>query len=228
MKKLLIILVFALMIGTLHAQDMQISGGVNLAVTYQEFGTSYTNVQDYEYNIMWALIDVGVFVDFTYGVFIVNYTFSAGDMLVTSYKIDGSEDEIAKEAFQDPLAGVATGNISLILLGKYPFDIGVGVIFPALGAEYRLNVSYERTDPATDDKTDLKDSYNSEQNASLNDFFLLAGCGADFNLSDDMYFRALALFVLNLTPDRPDTVGLNDPTNSHWGVKVEIGVGLRF
>ncbi|MCL2209921.1 MAG: hypothetical protein FWC19_09375 [Treponema sp.] len=81
--------------------------------------------------------------------------------------------------------------LNFSLLGKYPIDIGNITLFPLLGINYNLFlVSFDNSG------VQIEGDAASARNYSQ--FGFQAGVGADFNISDKVYFRAEGLFQLRL------------------------------
>jgi opacity protein-like surface antigen len=219
MKKLLALLVVLLLATGAFAQDINISAGATVNYIFWDAGAlDAAPPNDVEEN--WSFISIGAFVDVTYAMFSVSYAFSLGGPNVI-LSVDGTKDDAASEANTTNAEKYAAGYLVITALGKYPIDVGGVTIFPMLGVEYQLNLSL------TDDGNDQKDGFTDDQNASLNDFYILGGLGADFNVAENIYIRAMVLYAYNLTPDTPFTAG-GDFTEWGWNIKGGISVGFMF
>lgn len=119
--------------------------------------------------------------------------------------------------------------IAIQALGKYPFKVGSFEIFPLAGIEYDLNLSYK--DP---DGNDLKEGMSSDQKANLNMFWIKAGVGADFSVSESIYIRPEALFGYKLLSklESDDIKDIKDlggtEKTSTMSVNVGVAVGFKF
>jgi len=119
--------------------------------------------------------------------------------------------------------------LTISAYGKYPFKVGSFLIFPLVGVEYDLNLSYK--DP---DGNDAKSSLTDDQKASLNQFWLKAGVGADFNVSDSLYIRPELLlgYKLNskLQKDNIDAweTAYPDGKLTYTSIRLDIGVAVGF
>lgn len=118
--------------------------------------------------------------------------------------------------------------IAFGLLAKYPFDLGGFYVFPAIGVEYDLNLSY--TDAAGGD---LKASMSGDQKSNLNMLWLKAGCGLDIPIAGKLYLRpeVLACYKLRSKLERDaidayEAGGAKDA--SVTTVKFDIGLMLGW
>jgi len=108
--------------------------------------------------------------------------------------------------------------LGLAFLGKYPFELGDFTLFPLLGFDY--NVVLSHTVAGTRDPEPGK----------WNQLGLLAGAGADFDLTDVLYLRGEGLFHIRL----PNTFWKNQASAAGgsatfgMGPRIKIGVGYRF
>jgi hypothetical protein len=218
MKKLLALLVVLLLATGAFAQDINISAGAEIDYNYMLIGFG-TDPNDN--TIVFNALSIGAYVDITYVSIGVSYIFSIGDPTGAVY-VDGTKDEVNSDLFTAIMEKTSISYLAITALGKYPFDVGGVTIFPMLGLEYILNLSMEQ------DGTDMKDTMTDEQKDSLNDLFILGGVGADFNITESIYARVLALFAFNLTPDSP--LGIMGGAENEWGwtVKAGVAIGYRF
>ena len=76
------------------------------------------------------------------------------------------------------------GWITGALLAKFPIKIGNGSLFPLVGVEYYKNLSYTDSNG-----NDLKAAMSSDGQASLDQFWISAGIGADIPLGKIIYIR---------------------------------------
>lgn len=111
-------------------------------------------------------------------------------------------------------------DLNFKLVGKYPFDFGKFSLYPLAGFEYRWNLY------ALD-----KYSENSSQLAQDNDFFLDAGLGFDYPVSDRLYLRAEGIFGWDLTPQKDVYLGgtkysANGGTDYRINALVSVGYKL--
>jgi len=104
------------------------------------------------------------------------------------------------------------------LLGKYPFELGDFTVFPLLGFDYNMVLS--RTVAGSADP----------EHGKWNQLGLLAGVGADFDLTDSLYLRGEGLFHLRfpsaIMKDVASATG--GSTTLSMGPRIKIGLGYRF
>jgi hypothetical protein len=126
---------------------------------------------------------------------------------------------------------ISNGNVntslSIVALGKYPFELSGFSIFPLAGLEYDLNLSYKDSNG-----NDLKSGLDSDHKANLNAFFIKAGVGADFPVAEKFFVRPELLvgykFHSKLESDVIDnnkTLGIDE---SYTFIKVDIGVSVGY
>jgi hypothetical protein len=82
--------------------------------------------------------------------------------------------------------------LTLGLYGKYPIDLGGFTLFPMLGVQYDIGLSAKQTVGGITVEANSQDLPDA-----LNKLWIKLGVGADFNLSDAVYFRPSALYGIN-------------------------------
>ena len=116
--------------------------------------------------------------------------------------------------------------LDFTLLGRFPIAVGGGniTVAPLLGIGYNLVLG------ATYEGNDVFEG--SDDSASdLSNFRILLGVGADFDINDNLFFRAQALgrysFANSMTRDEVSGVdGLN--ATGGFGATIRLSVGFRF
>jgi hypothetical protein len=222
MKKIIGLLVVLLLSTGAFAQDISISAGA--AVNFMYWVNSQSDDSggpEVNQDMGWSALSAGAFVDLTYVMVNLSYAFTLGSPGVT-ISVDGTKDNAASDAATAAAEDYSASYLVITVLGKYPFDVGGVVIFPMLGAEYQLNLTLY------DDDTDLKDTFSDDADASLNDLYLLAGVGADFDITESLYARVMALFSYCLTPDNPGNYDDDDIVKWGWNIKAGVCIGYRF
>jgi hypothetical protein len=132
------------------------------------------------------------------------------------YSLNRGSTEPAAASTTTGFAALLTG-LSFGVAVKYPFVIGPVAIFPFVGAEYKLNLTY------TDDKGDDLKSGLSGSPSALNELWLKGGVGVD------VYFGSLFLRPVVLVGFMPFTLGgaptlsSTDP-NGIWSISLDRGV----
>jgi len=93
--------------------------------------------------------------------------------------------------------------IGISLLGKYPFSYNDRLtIFPMLGVEYQISLRQQRTQPDgwIYDRTDGLREKDKNGNAYLledwNALWVNLGCGLDYELRDNLFFRSEFLYCI--------------------------------
>jgi hypothetical protein len=129
---------------------------------YGYSGSSYETTYRY-----WPTEDFKAFVDLTY------IQISVGYMFIDTI---GSVTSTVNGATSEGKAGYSYSYITLAAYLKYPFNVGPVKLFPLLGIDYRLNLTY------TDGKNDLKSTLTSQQQADLNEIWIEAGAGIDVSI----------------------------------------------
>jgi outer membrane protein W len=114
--------------------------------------------------------------------------------------------------------------LGFTLLGKYPIDWRGFTLFPLLGFDYNVALSYK------DDKGKSED-----HPGDLNQFGFLAGAGLDYPLdflSDALFLRGEVLLHLRfpnkLMKDTATEMGAGTDTTLGVGPRIKVGVGYKF
>jgi hypothetical protein len=56
----------------------------------------------------------------------------------------------------------------------------------------------------------------------------LAGVCADFNITESIYARVMAIFAYNLTPDSSAGLQIIGDPDNEWGWGIKGGVAIRY
>lgn len=111
-----------------------------------------------------------------------------------------------------------------------PLKLGMGQIYPTIGAEYRFNLSFE-----DEDGVDLKASLSDDLKKGLDELWLKAGVGIDYPaLLRGAYIRTRILAGYKFATSIDDY--RNDYMTAYYGAdgggaatwKMEIALGLGF
>jgi len=215
MKKLALIFIVLLSMGTLFAEGTGGLIGAGVFADYQMLmqGMSLSPM-DESFTI--NSINFGVLVDATYAVLNVSYATSIGDPS-GEIKVSGTKDQTQSDLLTAAMKGLVATYIDVQLLGKYPINLGSVTLAPAAGIDYMLNLGY------TQNGTDLKASLSDTDKTKLNDIYIMVGAIADFNITQNMVIGLKALYGFNVTPDYP---GLYPSGIIFSGSKIDAG--LRF
>jgi hypothetical protein len=230
MKKLLIALAVACLSTTGFAlgKDLEMSAGIGFSVSpYSRTEQASSEAEKSKSTEETMLFGGFAYFDATYAQ--VSLGFGRSDVNA-SYKV---VDDLgimggAVDATYNNYNVVAY--LSFGLLCKYPFDMDGFYIFPMLGFEYDLNLSYTDSEG-----NDLKESMTDDERANLNMFWIKLGVGLDIPIAGEIYLRpeVLASYKLRSKLDRDwvdqeEASGYDDV--SATTVKVDIGflVGYKF
>jgi hypothetical protein len=166
-----------------------------------------------------------LFFDALYGHASVGFTIGS-----KKWESDNADD-------RDKLPTMQRTSLILSLYGKYPFAIGQSqsiTLFPLLGFDYEASLS-GKLEYKTN-KTYTFDGEGTRPNASaLSAAWVKAGGGCDFNLNDNIYLRAEALYGFrsaNTFENDMSKLEKNDGVAAESkfgaGISVKIGAGYRF
>ena len=113
--------------------------------------------------------------------------------------------------------------LTLGLYGKYPIDMGGFGLFPMLGVQldFGLSAKFDGDDLFEDS------SYKAD---FMNRFWIKAGVGADFNLSEKLYLRPSFLYGINFGSkiDRDEKKDDSEASSFHHGLDVRVALGFKF
>jgi hypothetical protein len=228
MKKLLVIAALLALTFTAFGQvQLSVGGGASFSPTWMSnkatFDVAPVDGETMTLTNAINALSISAFVDATYVQAYVGYAMTLGDLKATEkYSSDllGTDDSDTS-----PQSGTW---LVIGALGKYPFKVGSMVVFPLLGAEYDLNLTYKY------DGSDAKDTMDSDEKANLNQFWLKAGIGADIPVGGALYVRPEALFgyklLSKLESDGVDSMealpGVGKDTQTD--IRIDIGVMLGY
>jgi hypothetical protein len=165
------------------------------------------------------------FVDATYVEAYLGMLLTLGDVKAStkfSEGLPGTDSETT-----DPYSG---SWLVIGALGKYPFKVGDFTIFPLVGFEYDLNLTYKY------DGEDVKETLTDDQLDNLNQLWVKAGVAADFSIAGSLFIRPQVLFGLKfLSQYEKDgieafesTPGVADASQTDMRLDVGISVGYKF
>ena len=163
---------------------------------------------------------VGAYLDATYVQAILTYNMRLSGSYESTGAFTGSGEYTNKETY-----------LGISVLLKYPFVFETFSLFPLLGLESDLNLSY--TDK---NGNDLKSGLTTAELEHLNKYFIKVGAGADVNLGKRVYLRPVFVFGYKLQSrldkDTVDyfmsTYGLNDVGLSTIKIDFVFLVGYRL
>jgi hypothetical protein len=150
------------------------------------------------------------------------------DLLFSSLDSDTSE--------KGPTTGFTYFGFSV--LGKYPFAVGPGTLFPLVGIDYQIFLAgqlYDEDGKKVDDgdfvRSDIEDPLDP---ADYDAFSIVVGAGYDFPITDALYIRGEFLWNFKLDSKneadrRKDAKDADiDYTRFTSGPRLKVGVGFKF
>ena len=223
MKKLLPVLVLALLAAGTYALDFGAGGGVSVATACRQFSAEQYGIWD-SYKDRFTTVPVGftAFFDATYAQVAVGLLTNGNTHETWTGVIGGST--ITNGADDN----YCSGFLSLALMGKYPFALGRFTVFPLLGIQYDMNL-WARDETGVD----LKASMTDQQKAELNQFWFKGGAGVDFTLAKNLSLRSqvtLGFKLLNQAErDRVETAESGGAMKvSQVDTTLDLGVSLQY
>jgi outer membrane protein W len=115
------------------------------------------------------------------------------------------------------------GNIQqfgFTILGKYPVDADIVTIFPLFGISYNMVLAGKNVN-----------GNKFEDVSKLNQFGLLGGLGADYDINSNLYIRGQVMLQMRFANKNIKDVVKNSPnvdTTLGFGPVIRVGVGYRF
>ena len=215
MKKIFVAVLLLSLATSVFAVDISFGAGGSVGLlTWQDIkGTAAgTSAEIVERAVP---IDVKVFADVTIFQFSFGYMF-----LVLPYQAT----TLAGTTTTTSLDGY-TSYLTFAAYAKYPFAVGPISIFPLIGLEYRLNLTWG-LGPVS------KDSLPSAEQASLNELWLQGGAGMDISFGA-MYVRTEVLlgFKPNLGTydnDLLQAFAAASPSISYFNANVDFLIGVKL
>jgi hypothetical protein len=197
-----------LLLGCVHlfAQQIWLGARVNYGLDFFNQRENDSNWINMTYNNLL----LGVFADFEYARITADFSMTMGGS--GTIKVAGSEDNITT------IEGYAESYLTVTVLGKYAFDLGLGGIklWPAAGLKYELVVAY---DGDGDGESDV-------DAVDLSDLLIGGGVGADIQIGSWIFVSPSILLFYNLTPYR--AASDPPPGTSVSDIRLEISIGVAF
>jgi hypothetical protein len=126
----------------------------------------------------------------------------------------------------EPTAASTTTGFAVVLTGvsfgaavKYPIVIGPVAIFPIIGAEYRLNLTW------TDDKSDDLKAGLGGSSSALDELWVKGGLGVDVNFGS-LFLRPIVM--VGYMPGSPGSVTSTHPTGTISFSRGSLAVDVRL
>jgi hypothetical protein len=209
MRRFLLLGVFLLAASLSFA--VPISAGVLVAWTPLEgdYQTVLLSGSPLNANYAFEALGVKAFVDFTYAEASIGLDTSVTNINVTATYLGTTVSQ--------NLPWSAT-TVNIRLLGKYPFDLDFGTLFPLFGLEkyFCLGGSYNNV------------SFTSDSRSDDSPWLLMAGIGYDRKITQKIYIRAEATVAYNLTSERSSSYYTGTTYQSSTGWEIQIAAGIGF
>jgi len=174
-KRGLFILILAVLVAGGVFAEMSAGVGLTLGMNLAGVGEAKAGVYTEKiYPMMPSIFNIGAFgfFDATYVETSVSFFFGFGEATYVGETKD-----------------VMITNLSIGLLGKFPFDIGNGMtIFPAFGVEYQIVLGVSQ-----DDNDFFKDIFRYNA-IDMSAFWIRFGGGLDYKLGGSIFLRGTALY----------------------------------
>jgi opacity protein-like surface antigen len=204
-KVVLALFMAALLVGGAFAEESWMSAGAGGFFDFSgnngvKDGGNYLGARNFS-------LGAYLFFDLTYAEIDISYAYGKVSGVVDGY------DEISRASIASRL-----WQLGFSFLGKYPFEVGDFTIFPLLGFDYNFILSH------------IMNGVADTEPRKWNQFGILAGAGADFDLTDNLYLRGEGLFHLRFPSEYWKEVASNMDGSATLGMgfRMKLGVGYRF
>jgi hypothetical protein len=200
------------------AVGLSAGAGMSLDFTSSDFKWTQTGTA-HEVKASLMPINIKAFLDFTYVEASIGYMIVNGSSTATTVGAATSTASVT-----DTLSYV-----TLAAYGKYPFVVGPVTLFPLLGIEYKLNLTYE-----TSSGTDLKAAMTNQQQNDLSELWVEAGAGGDITFGR-FYLRTELLIGFkplsttdNSAVSAQKALGYTSVSLSYFTVNVGLLLGYKL
>jgi hypothetical protein len=204
----------------LGALPLELSAGAGMSLDFSSSDSKWTQTGTaHEVKQSAMPIDIKAFFDFTYVQASIGYMMVNGSSTATT--VGGST---TNASVTDTLSYV-----TLAAYGKYPFVVGPVTLFPLLGIEYKLNLTYENASG-----TDLKAAMTNQAQSDLSELWVEAGAGGDITFGR-FYLRTELLIGFkplsttdNSAVSAQKTLGYTSVSLSYFTVNVGLLFGYKL
>ena len=212
-------IIFCSIAVTSYATDLSVGGGISYTPI-----TSKLSVNDWGWegstSDHFNFATFSVFIDVAYVQAAVAYGMRVSGSYDSEGSFSGSGVYTNKETY-----------LGLIVLLKYPFELANFVLFPLVGLESDLNLTYR-----DESGSDLKSILTLDEKDHLNMYFIKFGAGADISISRRTYLRPVVVLGYKLRSrldkDVVDyyktTYNLTDVTLNTWKWEITVLAGYRL
>jgi hypothetical protein len=208
MRRIIVLGIFLLAVSFAFAET---SAGVVVTYTPLEgdYQTVLYNGSTLTDNLTFELLGFKAFVDFTYVEASIGLDTSVGNL-------NESATYLGVSGSQNFPWSVTILNIRLI--GKYPFKLGSGALYPLVGLEKYFCLSGSESNV----------SFTSDEISDASPWWLMVGFGGDTNIAPKIYLRAETTVAYNLTSERSSSyyTGTTYQSSSGWEIQVAFGIGF--
>jgi uncharacterized repeat protein (TIGR02543 family) len=144
----------------------------------------------------------------------------------------GGKWQSGDATYQNDLPDMPRASVNIGAFAKYPIAAGTVKMFPLLGLEYEASVSGKLV--YASGKEETFDGADGRPDAGvLSALWFRFGCGADFDLSQNLYLRAEFLYGLRTAnayekSRAEEEAGFGGNTRAGHGFTLKAGAGVRF
>lgn len=216
MKKLLTMSVVACLAVSIFAIDFAVGGGVDYTLNLgkaKAFDGKFKKTEKENF------LGVNAFFDATYLRLGIGTDIGVGGKKVD---VDGSLGPLSANVpvSNDDYRKI---NLNLTVVGKYPFKLGIIHLFPMIGVDFAFNVSEK------DGDVDLRKNAPDKYKADLNNYYFIAGLGADINFGK-IFISPTATFGIDLKKHSSyeNWKKLTNDTYRDNNLLVNIGLGIGY
>ena len=182
MRKILITVLIIFGFGAAaYGSDLSIGGGISYTpitskISVGDWGWEGSTSDHFNFTTINAYIDIKY----------VQAMLTYGMRLSGSYDSEGSFSGSGEYTNKETYLGVG-------VVLKYPFVFDTFSLFPLVGFESDLNLSYQDASG-----NDLKSGLTLDEKDHLNMYFIKLGAGADINIGKRMFFRPVVILGYKL------------------------------
>jgi len=231
MKKYFVLILTCVLVNILPADDFSLSAGAGLSLggLFTRYTLTTKTIGEVKQEMNQFNFGGFLFFDATYAEF--------------SFGVQGGFNNYTEGFLGANMEGKGSETmLTFTLLGKYPFTLGDRFkLFPLLGIEYQIALAETRT-PEGQKRYNRTEELNINGNpyklSVWDSLFILAGCGADFNLTSRIYLRGEILYGFRLqtsyeTDQLSQTkIRFSDPNPKLGGLTsgptLRLAVGFNF
>lgn len=205
MKKGILVLLVLFSTSMLSALNLQKSAGLTLNATRYSWEYEYGDNTS-QASFPFSVIGIEAFFDMTYFRVGLSYNSSMGDITFETETDDSSTSQDLEYEFS---------TCDVMLIGKYPIKKGKFDIWPGLGINYSMNMTFNDEDG------------NEIEDTDMDDLYILAVLGMDYHIDSKLYITGSLDFGYNINPKMYDN-NSNEDDWSGYKSSIKIGAGYYF